>query len=81
MTSIDAGHEYINTFLFLWMQDILIDANEACYNVSEVFCTYRYFYRDFMIFLLEYIYIFFFYRKNILNERYYSRILYLKDNS
>lgn len=59
MTSIDAGHEYINTFLFLWMQDILIDANEACYNVSEVFCTYRYFYRDFMIFLLEYIYIFF----------------------
>lgn len=42
------------------MQDILIDINEACYNVSEVFCTYTYFYRDFMIFLLEYIYIFFF---------------------
>lgn len=30
-----------STFLFLWMQDILIDTNEASYNVSEVFCTYR----------------------------------------
>lgn len=43
------------------MQDILIDTNEASYNVSEVFCTYRPLLNDiyFKIFIEFYSNIFF----------------------